>query len=290
MAERRPSGRAARGNGRGPAVVLAVGGLDPSGGAGVLADARAIALAGAWPAAVCASLTVQSTRGLVAVQAVARAFVAAQLDELFADLPIDVVKTGALGSAANARLLAALARARPELRLVVDPVLGATRARGGAATLNVASGRALEALCAAAALVTPNVPEAERLLGAPIGDAAGAERAARALARRWGTAVLLKGGHLPGRGPVRDFLAAGGAVTALAHPRHRTPPLHGTGCTLAALVAGRLATRGPRGRATLDEWARLVRWAQGRMDRLLGAPLTLGRGLSVLGPRLAPRA
>jgi len=290
------------------AAVLAVGGLDPSSGAGLGADLRAVELAGAWACIACSALTVQSTRGLRSVTPVSTRLLGAQVRELLSDVPVRVVKTGALGSAPNARWVARWLH--PEVSgipLVVDPVLEPTRWRGarcGPGSGGLAGARALAALRElgrAASLLTPNVPEAEALLGARIDDARSAQDAAMALVAQGARAVLLKGGHLGTRAEPSSLAAAGGArvvdwlataegVRRIEHQRLDGPPIHGTGCTLASLVAGRLAIllaerRAARRTALLDpvDLLKAVRWAEACLARLMRAPVQIGTGAPVLG-------
>jgi hydroxymethylpyrimidine/phosphomethylpyrimidine kinase len=258
-------------------AAIAIGGLDPSAGAGLLADARAIRAAGAWPAVVCAVLTVQSTRGLKRAQPVDSRLVAAQLDELLRDLDVRALKTGALGSRANASVVAAAAKRLP---LIVDPVLAPSRARAGLkGSLNPSRPREL---WQRAALLTPNVPEAEALLGASIESAAHARDAAAALLRLGPRAVLLKGGHLRGA-RVNDFLATERRVATITHARVRRDA-HGTGCTLASLIAGRWAALGAPIAPTDDALLSMVRWATTKLAGWLRAAMRVGSGMRVLGP------
>ena len=295
-----------------PAAVLLVGGLDPTAGAGLGADVRAVGLAGGWGCPACAALTVQSTRGVRAVAAVSTALLGAQIDEILGDVAPRVAKTGALGSAGNVRWVARrLSPARSGLVLVVDPVLQPTRwrarAAAGAAAGLSGSGAlaAMRELAAVSSLLTPNVPEAETLLGADIASPAAVRDAAMALLERGAHAVLLKGGHLPAtrtrcaaslavRGPVVDWLATAGGLHRLERTRLAGPNIHGTGCVLASLVAGRLAValaaRPARRRAAApeaDELLSAVRWARARLDRLMRAAVRLGAGAPVLGFRVA---
>ena len=260
-------------------TALTIAGLDPSGGAGLAADLRSFEAAGVWGAAVCAALTVQSTRGVRAVRAVSATLVLDQAREVLADARVRAVKTGALGSAANARAVAALLREHPLLPSVVDPVMLPSRRAGAGASLHGRTVAPLRALCLAATLVTPNLVEAAALLGSadPVPEAE-ARDAAVALVEAGAGAALVKGGHGVGAESV-DWLALRGRVVRLARPRCRTPPLHGTGCTLASLIAGRLAAVGG---ARPEQLVEAVRWARARLDRALAAPLVVGGGLAVL--------
>jgi hydroxymethylpyrimidine/phosphomethylpyrimidine kinase len=260
-------------------VVLAVGGIDPSGGAGLAADLRAIARAGGWGCPACAVLTVQSTRGVRAVRPVPSPLLAAQARAILRDTRVGAIKTGALGSAENVRTVARLSE-RADVPLVVDPVLRPSRGRpallGGARAV-----AAMRALAALATVLLPNRFEAEALLGRRIRD--GEEKdAARALRSELGArAVLLKGGHF-GDGPrVTDWLALPGSVRALVHARTRAA-VHGTGCALAALLAGRLAALGA-GRAARDaEILAAGRWAHRELASMLKRTAAIGRGMKVL--------
>jgi hydroxymethylpyrimidine/phosphomethylpyrimidine kinase len=266
-------------------TALSIAGLDPSGGAGLAADLRSFGAAGVWGAAVCAALTVQSTRGVRAVRAVPAALVLDQAREVLADARVRAVKTGALGSAANVRAVLVLLAERPGLPSVVDPVMiPSRRADLVSPTLHGGAVRPLRALAAAATLVTPNLAEAAALLGELVSDD-DAPEAAAALVAAGAQAALVKGGH--GHGPEAvDWLALrGGRLVRLARPRRAIPAVHGAGCTLASLIAGRLAARLRRGAARAEDLVDAVRWARARLDRALAAPLAVGAGLHVMDVR-----
>lgn len=271
-------------------TALTIAGLDPSGGAGIAADLRAFAAAGAWGAAVCAALTVQSTRGVRAVRAVSTKLVIAQADEVLGDARVLAIKTGALGSAANVRAVARLIEAHRGIPAVVDPVMLPSRNAGenkGARLDGAGAIPALQRLARAATLVTPNLAEASALLGGVAiltdGDA---RDAGVALVEAGAHAALVKGGHGTGAESI-DWLIVGAQtkrVVRIARPRRKTPPLHGTGCTLASLIAGRLAAKSTGDMPGADELVAAVRWARGRLDAAIRAPLTTGHGLLVLDP------
>ena len=250
---------------------MAVGGHDPSGGAGILADARAITAAGAWPCTVTAALTVQSTSGVRRVEGVKTKFVIEQLDEIAADMPVSALKTGALGLGPTARAVA-LWNADRGLPLVVDPVLYPSK--GNANLFSARAVASMKALMARATLATPNIDEAEILLDAAIYDPAAA---AAALREELGChAVLLKGGHLDSDEPmISDWFATSRGVVAIMHRRYQLPPIHGTGCALASLIAGRLAT-------TRGDLMTQVRWSIATLGSWMRRAEKLGRGMSVL--------
>jgi hydroxymethylpyrimidine/phosphomethylpyrimidine kinase len=218
--------------------VLVVAGLDPTGGAGLVADLEALRAAGASGWAVAAALTFQGPKGARGFEAVSEATLLAQLDTLLdgRERP-RAVKTGALGSAALARVLADRLRAPPLRRvpLVVDPVLAASSGAPLLDTGGVPLGEALLPLLARAWLVTPNLPELALLTGDDVSSDAAAVRAARRLPAR---AVLVKGGHREGA-PL-DLLVERGRVVNLAG-RRRPGTARGTGCRLASATAGFLA-------------------------------------------------
>jgi hydroxymethylpyrimidine/phosphomethylpyrimidine kinase len=261
-------------------VVVAIGGLDPSGGAGILADARAIAAAGAHPACVATALTVQSTAGCVDVAPVDGELLRAQLAHLVVAQPPAVVKLGALGSGAVANVIAQFL-ATCTCPIVVDPVAAASVAAPGGRPLADESARAIlaERILPHGAILCANGPELEALAGAPVPGPEAAIDAARVLLDRGARAVLAKGGHWRS-GDATDVLVRASGVTLLPAPRLDAADVHGTGCTLASLFAGRLAVLGDD-----DDDAHLLvaaRWAKGVLFRALEAPVVVGEGQRVV--------
>jgi hydroxymethylpyrimidine/phosphomethylpyrimidine kinase len=227
---------------RGRPRVLVVAGLDPSGGAGLVADLEALAAAGARGWAVAAALTAQGPRGARGFEPVSEAMLLAQLEALL-DGPERprAVKTGMIGSGALARALANRLAAPPLRRipLVVDPVLAASSGASLFDEGGVSPGEALLPLLVRARLATPNLPELALLTGDDVSTDEAAVRAARRLPSR---AVLVKGGHREGA-PV-DLLVEGRRVTRLAG-RRRLGSARGTGCRLASAIAAGLAAGAP---------------------------------------------
>ncbi|CAM5204073.1 Hydroxymethylpyrimidine phosphate kinase ThiD OS=Castellaniella defragrans (strain DSM / CCUG 39792 / 65Phen) OX=1437824 GN=BN940_03486 PE=4 SV=1 [Castellaniella denitrificans] len=221
---------------------LSIAGVDPSGGAGVLADVKTMSALGAYGMAVIAALTAQNTRAVTGISPVPPEFVAAQIDTLFADVRVDAVKIGMLGQAGVTRVVAdRLAHWKPA-HLVLDPVMVA---KSGDHLLERQAVDALrEGLIPLATIITPNLPEAGVLLGQSPADNLKdmrrvAERLRRLLAddgERW---VFLKGGHLPGDDTI-DLLHDGDRLIELPGRRIDTPNTHGTGCTLSAAMAALL--------------------------------------------------
>lgn len=218
-------------------VVLTIAGSDSGGGAGIQADLKTFAALGCHGVSAITALTAQNTRRVAAISMVSQQMLDQQIDVLFEDFDIRAVKTGMLGDAATIRaVVAALSRHRPAC-LVVDPVMVAT---SGARLLDPEALVCLrEQLLPLATLLTPNLPEAEWLLDRPIAPD-GLEAAAGALRQLGSTAVLLKGGHATGAGPVVDVLATAAGVNRFEHAR-LSLNAHGTGCTLASACAAGVA-------------------------------------------------
>lgn len=217
--------------------VLTIAGSDSGGGAGIQADLRTFAAHGLHGLSAITALTAQNTRGVDAVHVPDPAFLRAQLDACFGDFEINAVKLGMLATAEIIEVVAdALAHWRPRA-VVVDPVMVAT---SGAKLL---ADDALDALrrrlLPLATVLTPNMPEAEILLGRPVLPGADADAALAELLALGAPAVLLKGGHL-GEDDVVDRFGSGVLRASYRHPRLALEG-HGTGCTLAAAIAAQLA-------------------------------------------------
>ncbi len=250
-------------------VALTVAGLDPGGGAGIVADSLRLAREGVHPLAVASALTVQDSRAVQRVQAVEVRLFRAQIRALFDDFPVRAVKTGLLPSAAH---VDAVAECVPErVSLVVDPVLASS---GGVVFLDRRGRRRLvEALFPRATLVTPNLPEARALVGSIEADLRSLRGAAEALRALGPRAALLKGGH--GEGPVVVDVLASAAGLRVFRAKRVPVTAHGTGCALSAAIAARLA----RGDSLVDAVGRGI--ARVRAD--LRAAVRLGRGRPTLG-------
>jgi hydroxymethylpyrimidine/phosphomethylpyrimidine kinase len=255
------------------ACVLTIGGLDPGGGAGILADMRAVARAGAFGAAAAAVLTVQSTSGLRSATPVARAELIAECTEVLRHQRVRAIKVGALGSAENARAVADLLAIHRDVPAIVDTVMVPTRGRARLLEERAVSAMR-ERLLPRAALVTANAPEAEVLTGKRVTRLDEAHDAARALLALGARAALVKGGHLTGRRAI-DVLAVDDRVVELAAARLKLPPIHGGGCVLASLVAARIATTGA-------EMLDAVRWAKRTHHDALRRAVDAGGDLRVL--------
>lgn len=221
---------------------LTIAGVDPSGGAGILADIKTMMALGAYGTAVVAALTAQNTQAVTAICPVPADFVRRQIDTLFSDVRIDAVKIGMLGQQQVTREVADRLSHWKPAHIVLDPVMVA---KSGDHLLERAAVAELrESLIPQATLLTPNLPEAGVLLDAsPVETLKEMRRVAEKLRRllgdqdnRW---VFLKGGHLPGNDIV-DILHDGDRLIELPGRRIETRNTHGTGCTLSAALAALL--------------------------------------------------
>jgi hydroxymethylpyrimidine/phosphomethylpyrimidine kinase len=219
--------------------VLIIAGSDSGGGAGIQADIKTVTALGAYAATAITALTAQNTLGVHGVMAVPAEFIRRQIEVVMSDIGADVVKIGMLGDAATIEIVSdALAAYAPDVPVVLDPVMVA---KGGQALLASEAVETLRRLLLPrAAVITPNLPEADALVGGPIGTEAQMRAAAVALLALGAPAVLLKGGHLASD-TVTDMLATAAGIEAFASPRIETRHTHGTGCTTASAVAAGLA-------------------------------------------------
>ena len=229
-------------------IALTIAGSDSSGGAGIQADLKTFSALGVYGASVITALTAQNTVGVQGVHPIPAAFVAAQLESVFADLDVAAAKTGML---ATADIIAAVANAMTADRavpLVVDPVMVAT---SGDALIDADAVDVLKRkLFPLATLVTPNLPEAAALTGQSLArNRADMSRQAYALRNMGCRAVLLKGGHGTGE-EACDLLCDEDREAWLCRPRLETRNTHGTGCTLSAAIAAELAAGRPLGTPT----------------------------------------
>jgi hydroxymethylpyrimidine/phosphomethylpyrimidine kinase len=261
-------------------VALTIAGSDSGGGAGIQTDLHAFAAHALHGATAITAVTAQNSTGVRAWATVDPSLVEAQIDAVASDMPVAAAKTGMLGTAA---VVEAVVRALLRNRvgpLVVDPVMVA---RSGDRLVDASAQRTyLELLFPLAAVLTPNLLEAEALLGRPVRDVAAMRDAARDLHALGPAAVLVKGGGMAGSGEAVDVLFDGRETVELSAPRIDTPHTHGTGCTLSAAIAARLAWGQPVGDA--------VRGAKAYLTEGLRRAYAVGRGRGCVGhhPVVAP--
>lgn len=247
-------------------TALTIAGSDSSGGAGLQADLKTFAAHGVFGMTAVTAVTAQNTLGVTRVLTLPPDLVAAQIEAVVTDIGANATKIGMLGSAAIAAEVAAVLRRHRLPHVVLDTVMVA---KGGARLLDE-DGVAIvrDHLMPLADLVTANVPEAAALTGLPIQTVGDAARAATRLVALGARSVLVKGGHLAG--PAIDVFFDGHSVTELVAERVQTSQTHGTGCTLAAAIAARLAL----GDALLDA----IRVAKAYVTRAITRAPGLGHG------------
>ena len=220
-----------------PNLLLTIAGFDPSCGAGIAADLKTFAAHGCYGVAAITSLTVQSTEAVQAVHNTPSAELREQLETLAKDCDIAAVKIGMLGNRGNAVVVAEFLDAHKFTHVVHDPVM---KSSSGAELLDAAGIKYLIAeLLKRSTVITPNVPEAEILIGLEIKDVAGMVAAARKIVEMGAHAVIVKGGHME---RAIDVLFDGEKTTLLGGDRVKANNNHGTGCTFASAIAAQLAS------------------------------------------------
>ncbi len=220
--------------------VLIVAGSDSGGGAGVQADIKTVTALGGFAMTAITALTAQNTQGVHGIHEVPPDFVTQQMEVVLGDLGADCVKIGMLH---RPEIIDAVARTldkcAPGIPVVVDPVM---IAKGGASLLEKAAMTALkEHMIPRAAILTPNLPEAEALANWQGSSASDAEALAQTLMALGPQAVLLKGGHRNGAMVLDLLMSVSGTVQSFENPRIKTVHTHGTGCSLASAIATGLA-------------------------------------------------
>ena len=247
-------------------TALTSAGSDSSGGAGIQADLKTMTAHGVYGMSAVTALTAQNTMGVTDILAVPPAFLAAQLDAVFADIPPDAVKIGMVADAALIHVIAEKLDEYDAKNVVVDPVMVAT---SGARLISEDAVEALVSeLLPRAALITPNIPEAEVLADMAITDRTAMTAAAARIHERTHAAVLMKGGHSVD--DANDLLVDDTGARWFEGRRIATSNTHGTGCTLSSAIASNLA----RGIDTDSAVAQ----AKAYLSGALAAGLDLGHG------------
>ena len=247
-------------------TALTIAGSDCSGGAGIQADLKTMLANGVYGMSAITALTAQNTTGVAAIMNVTPEFLGQQLDCIFTDIFPDAVKIGMVSDKDLIRMIAQKLRQYQPKHVVVDPVMVATS--GARLIADDAVEVLQQELFPLATVLTPNIPEAEVLLGENIASKEGMEKAAEKIGRQYGCGVLCKGGH--SINDANDLLYCDGKVTWFAGKRINNPNTHGTGCTLSSAIAANLAKG--------CELAEAVRLAKEYISGALAAMLDLGRG------------
>lgn len=255
-------------------LAMTVAGSDSGGGAGVQADLKTFAALKIFGTSAITAVTVQNSLGVSGVHAVPPEVVEAQITAVGGDFPVKAVKTGMVGSGAAVKAVVSGINKIKAPLVVVDPVMVAQS--GDALIEDDAVDALRERLMPLAAIITPNLPEAERLAGMRIKDIGDMKKAAYELKKSGCRAVLVKGGHLDdGSGRVTDVLLENGELTLFTDVRIAVNANHGTGCTLSSAIAAELAA-GQR----LKE---AVRRARLYLRACLTLGVTAGHGTGCLG-------
>jgi len=240
-------------------TVLTIAGSDSGGGAGIQADLKTFAALDVYGTSAVTAITAQNTRGVTGVHALPAAFVTAQIEAVVSDIGAHAVKTGMLGSAAIIEAVAAAVAALDLPFVVVDPVMVAKS--GDHLLAPEASGALRTELLPQAFVVTPNVPEAEALTNMVIRTVDAAREAAKRIHALGPGAVVVKGGHLPGKAVV-DVLFDGHELREFRAPRVASRNTHGTGCTFSAAIAAELA----KGRTLVESIVEAKAYVAGAMQ------------------------
>jgi hydroxymethylpyrimidine/phosphomethylpyrimidine kinase len=246
-------------------VVLTIAGSDSGGGAGIQADLRTFAAHGVHGASAITAVTAQNSVAVLAWVALEPRMVVAQVEAVASDMKVAAAKTGMLATAAIVRAVAEAVERLQLPLLVVDPVMVA---KSGDRLLDADAESAYRQLIPLATVLTPNLPEAEALLGRPVRTLSDMHESARALHALGPRAVVVKGGHL--EGDAVDVFFDGSLLEELPAPRIATANTHGTGCTYSAAIAARLAL----GDSVLDA----VRGAKTYLTEAIRRSYSVGHG------------
>jgi hydroxymethylpyrimidine/phosphomethylpyrimidine kinase len=260
-------------------VCLTIAGLDPSGGAGIVADIKTFSAFGCFSAAAVTAVTFQNTHGVYGAVHESAETVRRQVEPVFDDLDIAAVKTGMLPSVEVIREVARLMSDRGVVSLVVDPVVRSTSG------YDLISDEALKVLVKEllplATVVTPNVPEAERITGLVMDSSADVQKVADAMIGMGAKAVLIKGGHFKDEARSIDHLFANGKVVRFDAERIETNATHGTGCTLSSAIAANLALG--------NDLEESVRIAKNFVTEAIRTAPNIGHGHSPINQLIKPR-
>ena len=247
-------------------TALTIAGSDCSGGAGIQADIKTMTVNGVYAMSAITALTAQNTTGVQSIMEVTPQFLGEQLDMIFRDIFPDAVKIGMVSSAGLITVIVKKLKEYNAKNIVVDPVMIAT---SGSSLIKTDAVTALaKELLPIAAMVTPNIPEAEILSGTAIRNEADMETAAEKIYQNYNCSVLVKGGH--SISDANDLLYDGNSVTWFRGRRINNPNTHGTGCTLSSAIAANLA----RGCNPAES----VRYSKEYISSALSSMLDLGHG------------
>jgi hydroxymethylpyrimidine/phosphomethylpyrimidine kinase len=261
--------------------VLTIAGSDSGGGAGIQADLKTFAALGCFGMTAITALTAQNTLGVQAIQALPAAFLKTQLQSVLDDIGVDAVKIGMLHSPEVVEVVAWAIDHYQLKQVVLDPVMVATS--GDALIADETIAVLVRELFPRVQLITPNLDEAALLLGRPVSQVPALSQAAADLQAMGASAVLLKGGHLPGDEVVDVLLLADQRSHSLRSPRINSMNVHGTGCTLSSAIASYWALGHDLQDAVVQARAYILAAIQA------GAQVTTGHGHGPLNHGFAPK-
>lgn len=247
-------------------TAITIAGSDSSGGAGIQADIKTMITNGVYAMSAITALTAQNTTGVTSILNATPEFLGQELDSIFTDIYPDAVKIGMVSDKELIKVIAAKLRQYEAKNIVVDPVMVATS--GAKLISDDAADTLKEELFPLASVLTPNIPEAEELIGRKITSAEEMIDAAKEISEKYYCAVLCKGGH--NLNDANDLLYADGAYRWFNGKRIDNPNTHGTGCTLSSAIASNLAKG-----FSLEE---SVERAKEYISGVLAAMLDLGKG------------
>lgn len=249
-------------------AVLSIAGSDSGGCAGIQADIKSICANGAYAATVITATTAQNTQGVTDIHALPIAHIKAQLDAVLSDMQFDAVKVGMLHSPEVIEVVQERLAAYGVKNIILDPVMVAT---SGDKLISTEAIEALEGFLPQVTLITPNIPEAELLLGDVI-TLSNLEESAKALSEKYGTSVLLKGGHLEFKELMTDllFLKEENRAVTIHNPSVETEHTHGTGCSLSSSIATYVALGATLEEAVTKSCAYLNQAIEAGKDKILG--------------------
>jgi hydroxymethylpyrimidine/phosphomethylpyrimidine kinase len=257
-----------------PPVALTIAGSDSGGGAGIVADLKTFEAHGVWGTTAIVAVTAQNTLGVQAFELLSADLVRRQISAVATDIGVDAAKTGMLASAELVATVAATVHDLGVHRLVVDPVF--VSKHGDTLLADDAVKALREELLPVATVVTPNLPEAARLVGGEVSTRADMEQAGRELAALGPDVVIVKGGHLPDEEASPDCVVTNGEVRWLTGTRLPGRHTHGTGCVLSAAITAEMA----RGMEPADACVAGKRF----VERAIAAGMDLGRGVGPVNP------
>jgi len=248
--------------------VLTIAGSDSGGGAGIQADIKSISANGAYAATVITASTAQNTKGVTDIHGLPLSHIEAQLEAVLSDIAFGAVKIGMLYSAEVIELVASMLKSYDSKNIVLDPVMVST---SGRTLLDSEAMETLKAFLPHTSLITPNIPEAELLIGHKI-ELENMEASVQELAEKFCVSVLLKGGHLESREHMTDmlYIKEQKRVVVINNQAVRTKNTHGTGCSLSSAIATHLALGCELEEAVVKSCSYLNEAIKAGKDKVLG--------------------